>query len=408
MTTASTPDIVIAGAGVGGLTAALALHAHGIDPIVLEAAADIRPLGVGINIQPAAIAELTGLGLGQALAATGIPTREHRYLDHNGTLLWAEPRGVAAGHRHPQYSIHRGELQTLLLTAVRDRLGPDAVRTGTRVRGFTHVSGGVRVQAVDEAAGAEVVYDAAALIGADGLHSAVRSRLHPDQTPLRTAGVSMWRGLTELDGFLDGRTMIIANDELATRLVAYPISARHAARGTALLNWVCLVTTPGRERSADAGRNRPGRPDEVLPHFAHWDLGCLDVPRVLAGSERILHYRMVDRDPLDSWGDGRVTLLGDAAHPMYPIGANGASQAILDAAVLAAELSHGDDVTAALARYEQARRPATTAIILANRRMDGAERAMADRSDADKVSALSAITESYRRTVERARPATSA
>ncbi|WP_055483529.1 flavin-dependent oxidoreductase [Sphaerimonospora mesophila] len=408
MTTANTPDIVIAGAGIGGLTTALALHARGIDSIVLEVAAEIRPLGVGINIQPAAIAELTGLGLGEALAATGIPTREHRYLDHRGALLWAEPRGIAAGHRHPQYSIHRGELQTLLLAAVRDRLGPGAVRTGIRVHDFAHVSGGVRVHAADEVAGTEVAYDAEALIGADGLHSAVRSRLHPDQTPLRAAGVSMWRGLTELDGFLDGRTMILANDEQATRLVAYPISARHAARGKALLNWVCLVATPGRERSADAGRNRPGRLDEVLPHFAHWDFGWLDVPRVLAGGGRILHYRMVDRDPLESWGNGRVTLLGDAAHPMYPIGANGASQAILDAAVLAAELAQGDDVTAALARYEEDRRPATTAITLANRRMDGAERAMVGRSDADKTSTLSAITESYQRTVEQARPAASA
>ncbi|TCO52312.1 FAD-dependent monooxygenase [Actinocrispum wychmicini] len=387
-------DIVVAGGGIGGLTTALALHARGMRVTVLEAVGQIKPLGVGINVQPGAIAELTALGLGDALNATGIRTREHLYLDQAGATLWTEARGLDAGHEHPQYSIHRGELQLLLLDAVRERLGPDAVRTGARVRSFEQTDDGVRVVSdVGE-------FEAAALVGADGLHSAVRARLHPHQARLSAAGTHMWRGLTEMpQGFLDGRTMMLANDEQTTRLVAYPISARHAEQGTALVNWVCLV--PAEVGPAgDVDWERPGRIDDVLPYYGHWDLGVLDIRAMLAGSREILYYPMVDRDPLATWGKGRVTLLGDAAHLMYPIGANGASQAIVDAVTLAAELDKGDGVAAALARYEAVRRPVTTEVVLANRKMHNDQRHVAGRSAGDKAAVLRAITSAYRATVE--------
>ena len=402
MTTADTTDVLIAGGGIGGLTAALALHARGIGAVVLESAGEIRPQGVGINIQPTAIAELTSLGLGDALAGTGIATHEHRYFDHTGTVLWAEPRGVAAGHAYPQYSLHRGELQMLLLAAVHERLGPDAVRTGARLSSVEETADGIRAHVADRTTGTTTTYEARALVGADGLHSAVRSQLHPDQAALSMAGVDMWRGLTELDGFLDGRTMILVNDGHDTRLIAYPCSARHAAQGRALVNWVCMVPVAA-AGAGDPGWDRPGRLADVLPHFADWDLGWLDVAGLLAGSDRILQYPMVDRDPLPRWGTDRVTLLGDAAHLMYPIGANGASQAIVDAGVLATELA-GGDVVAALRRYEDARRPATTAIVRANRDMDRAERTLSADPAQDKSAALAALTSSYRTTVDRAAP----
>ncbi|GHC70520.1 flavin-dependent oxidoreductase [Nocardiopsis terrae] len=399
MTSAKGADIVIVGAGIGGLTAALALHNQGIRATVLEAAEEIRPLGVGINLQAAAVAELTSLGLGDALAATAIPTREHLYLDQAGNTLWSEPRGVAAGNQHPQYSIHRGELQTILLEAVRARLGPDSIHTGLRFESFEQAPTGVRALARNRRSGTTMVFPGEALVGADGLHSQVRAQLHPGKTGLSSGGVHMWRGLTELDSFLDGRTMIVANDERSARLVAYPISARHAARNQVLLNWVCLVPDPN--IALDADWDQAGKIEELAPHYEHWDFGWIDVPGVLAGSKQILQYPMVDRDPLDSWGEGRSTLLGDAAHLMYPIGANGASQAIIDATVLAAELSRGESVVSALRSYESLRLPATNAIVRANRDMDSSERSIAGRTEKAKTSLLAEVTDRYRETVER-------
>ncbi|WP_328870934.1 FAD-dependent monooxygenase [Streptomyces sp. NBC_00287] len=397
MTKAAPSGIVIAGAGIGGLTAALALHARGLTATVLESASEIQPLGVGINIQPAAVAELIGLGLGDALAATGIPTREHRYLNQRGATLWAEPRGLPAGHPAPQYSIHRGELQLLLLAAVHERLGPDAIRTGAEVRGFEPARDRVDVH-LRTPSGEATTTEAGVLIGADGLHSVARAQLHPAEPPLRTTSVRMWRGLTELPEFIDGRTMIIAADERASRIVAYPCSRPHAERGTVLLNWVCLASEPGSDGAFGVG---PGRLEDLLPHFADWEFDWLDIRATLAASPRILHYPMVDRDPLPSWGEHRVTLLGDAAHPMYPIGANGASQAVIDGVALAAELAEGDDPVAALRRYEDARRPVTTAIVQAGRKMDRSERALADRLDGDVSTELRSITDDYQASVER-------
>ncbi|MEU0523168.1 FAD-dependent monooxygenase [Streptomyces niveus] len=395
MTKAAPADIVIVGAGIGGLTTALALHARGLRATVLESARTIRPLGVGINIQPVAVAELTGLGLGDAMAATAIATHEHRYLNSKGVTLWTEERGVAAGHVAPQYSVHRGELQMMLLEAVRERLGTDAVRTGVDVRGYQQSDDGVRVLA---GPGAGTVVETAVLIGADGLHSSVRAQLHPDEPPLRTTAVRMWRGLTELPEFIDGRTMIIAADDRGNRIVAYPCSRRHTERGTVLLNWVALAADATGHGTPPAG---PGRLGDLLPHFADWDFGWLDIRSTLSTSTGILHYPMVDRDPLPSWGEHRVTLIGDAAHPMYPIGAHGASQAILDGVALATELASGGAAVDALRRYEEDRLPATTAIVHANRTMDRSERSLAGRLDGDVSTELRAITRDYRETVER-------
>ncbi|MFI8992732.1 flavin-dependent oxidoreductase [Streptomyces sp. NPDC053542] len=373
--------VLIAGAGIGGLTAALSLHAAGIDAVVVESARRIRPLGVGINLLPHAVRELTELGLAEELAAIGVATTENVYYDRSGRRLFTEPRGRAQGYHWPQYSLHRGELQLMLLAAVRARLGAGAVRTGTRLVDFEERPGAVRARLLDRATGETEAYDAAALVGADGLHSVVRARLHPAGGPLQWSGIRMWRGVTEAGPFLTGASAVLVTGGDA-ELIAYPI-------GRGRINWVCQVRVAEPQPLAEeAAWNRAGRLADVLPHYADWTLGVLDVPALLAGGEPLLQYPMADRDPLPAWGSGRVTLLGDAAHPMYPVGANGASQAVVDARVLAHALARAPEVPDGLARYEDARRAVTTAVVRANREMH--------RAGGRTPQELARITDTYR------------
>ena len=360
--------VIVAGAGIGGLTAALSLHAAGIDVLVIDAAVTLRPLGVGINLLPHAVRELTELGLGDALAATGIPTAEHVHFDRHGNRIWGFASGLNIGYRWPQYSIHRGELQMILLDAVRARLGPRAVRAGTVFTEFTQSPSGVRVVVRDRRSRTVSALPADVLVGADGLYSGVRAQLHPGEPAPCWSGIMMWRGVVEGAPFLTGRTVAVAGTNAALKFVAYPISRQAELRGRALVNWVAEAKVP--EGSATAADwNRRGRVEDVLPWFADWTFGWLDVPALITGAPQILEYPMVDRDPLPYWGTGRVTLLGDAAHPMYPVGANGGSQAIVDARVLAWSLASMATPAEGLAAYEAVRRETVNAIVLANRDM---------------------------------------
>ncbi|MFD0536072.1 FAD-dependent monooxygenase [Actinomadura luteofluorescens] len=173
--------VLIVGAGIGGLTTALSLHEAGVEALVVDSANRLLPLGVGINLLPHAVRELTELGFADELAETGIPTGEMVHFDRHGGRIWAEPRGRALGYHWPQYSIHRGELQMMLLDAVRARLGEDAVRTGTVFEGFEQDGTQVRARLLDRASGTAETVAADALVGADGLHSAVRAQLYPDE-----------------------------------------------------------------------------------------------------------------------------------------------------------------------------------------------------------------------------------
>jgi 5-methylphenazine-1-carboxylate 1-monooxygenase len=365
------PRVLVVGAGVAGLTTALSLHAAGIDVVVVDAVRTLRPLGVGINLQPHAVRELIELGLGDALEATGIQTREMLRLDRHANRVVSHARGRFAGYNWPQYSIHRGELQMLLLDAVRSRLGPDSVRTGLVFECYTEDADGVEVSLHARTGGAPVTLRADVLVGADGLASAVRRCLHPGEGAPLWNGIRMWRGIAETDPYLTGRTMIVAGSHDHGRLVCYPISKPAEDRGRALVNWVAevRVTPETRIETEGADWTREGRLEDVLPYFADWRFGWLDVPRLIADSPQILEYPMVDRDPLPFWSRGRVTLAGDAAHPMYPVGANGGSVAIIDARVLALELCRTDDVVAALKAYEAARLDEANAVVLACRDM---------------------------------------
>ncbi|RKS68937.1 2-polyprenyl-6-methoxyphenol hydroxylase-like FAD-dependent oxidoreductase [Actinomadura pelletieri DSM 43383] len=400
--------VVIVGAGIGGLTTALSLHQAGIRALVVDAAVRLRPLGLGINLLPHAVRELTELGLGDELAELGVATGEMVHFDRHGGRIWGEPRGRALGYNWPQYSIHRGELQVTLLDAVRARLGENAVRTGTVFEGFEQDGTRVRVRLLDRASGTTETVTADVLVGADGLHSAVRARLHPGEPAPLWNGIRMWRGVTEGVPFLTGRTLAVAGSNAAAKLVVYPISRRAERQGRALLNWVAEVKLADDRLDTTPNWNRTGRLEDVLPHFADWTFDWLNVPAMLAGSAEILEYPMVDRDPLDRWTSGRVTLLGDAAHPMYPIGSNGGSQAVLDARVLAHELARAADPAEGLLGYERERREKVNAIVLACRDMPAdrilhtvSERAPDGFTAIEDVltpDELSTITSAYRQT----------
>lgn len=350
-----TNQVIIAGAGIGGLSAALALHQRGINAVVIEKASALKPLGVGINLLPHAVRELDALGLGAALASISVAPSAICYFDAAGTQLFREPRGIDGGYSHPQRSVHRGRLHTLLIEAVHDRLGRNTIRTGAGLAGFTDTGAAVTAHtAAGDITGT-------ALIGADGIHSAVRAILHPDGDPLLWSGVRMYRGAAQMEPFLDGHTMAIVTGGDGVDLVTYPI-------GGGLVNWVLQVDDgrPGR-LPGDARWNQPADPAVVAGHIADWTIGWLDVAALPYRSEQVFEYPMVDRDVLPHWGTGSVTLLGDAAHPMYPVGANGASQAIVDARVLADELHR--DPAGGLRSYENIRRRDTADVIAANRRM---------------------------------------
>lgn len=396
--TTTRPPISIAGAGIGGLSAALALHERGHEAALFESAPEIVPLGVGINVQPTAIAELSRLGLADQLARIGVATQAHRYVDHRGRTLWTEPRGIAAGHDYPQYSVHRGHLQMMLLDAVTERLGPGAVHSDARLSNISG-SGETAIQlTVVNSDGRSRILDTDVLVGADGLHSTVRRWLHPDEAPVSVAGTTMWRGLADLPYiFLDGVTMIIANDGTGTRLVAYPCSEQASVEGRTLLNWVCLTPSDRRSPSED---ERTG----LVNALAEWDFDWFDLTELAARSPQVSVYPMVDRDPLSHWGSGRVTLLGDAAHPMYPIGANGASQAIIDAGALAECFTRATDPVSALRSYEAMRIIPTTSIVEANRAMNESEKKTASRAGdpaAAPAPRLREITTEYRTVVDR-------
>ena len=359
--------VVIVGGGIGGLVTSLVLHEAGIGCEVHERSSEMRELGVGINLLPHAVAPLAELGLLDRLTATAVETGELRYAHRLGQEIVRRPCGRDAGHPVPQFSIHRGRLLTLLYDAARERGIP--VHTGLRLTEFTQDGGSVRARFADGAGEA----DGDVLIGADGIHSTMRAALFPDEGAPRWNGVLMWRGATDWPAYLDGRTMIVSGGT-AAKLVLYPIAAGETPR-TRLTNWAICVSTapPGTPPPVRADWTRPGDLDEALSHLERFRSPYLDVAGLVAATPAFYEYPMCDRDPLPYWTHGRVTLLGDAAHPMYPMGSNGAGQAILDAVTLRDRLLEEPDPAAALRAYDAIRRPATAEVVLRNR-VGGPER----------------------------------
>lgn len=400
--------VLIAGAGIGGLTAALMLHARGIRVQVVEAARQVREVGVGINVLPHAIRELDALGLLPVLDSVAIRTRELRYLTRSGQEVWREPRGLDAGHEVPQFSIHRGRLQNLLYQAVLNRIGPGAVRTGRKLAGFVQDEAGVTAHFTDSAeGGAAETLRAAVLICADGIHSVGRRHFYPDEGAPSWNGVVMWRGAAPWPIWLDGRTMAIAGG-MTGKLVLYPIAPAEGDRQ--LMNWVVNVRIkdPTLAPPPPDSWSRAATLADVLPYAQRFSVPGVDVAALVRATPAIYEYPMADRDALPRWTFGHVTLLGDAAHPMYPVGSNGASQAILDARCLADCLASAEHPRAGLWRYERERLPKTAEVVALNRKggpervIDEVEkRAPAGFDDIDRVMSVAeraALVGGYART----------
>ncbi|WP_344094864.1 flavin-dependent oxidoreductase [Microbacterium deminutum] len=393
--------IAIIGAGIGGLAAALSLHAIGETDIrVYDRVSELRALGVGINLLPHAMRELTELGLADRVEQKGVAPSTLAYFNRFGQPIWSEPRGREAGYRWPQVSVHRGELQLVLADAVRRRLGDDALQLGHRL---------VRVEEGADAAAAvfaraegEASVAADLVVAADGIHSAVRASRYPGEGAPIWNGLTLWRGTARVPAYLDGRTMIMAGDG-EQKFVAYPLGAPDAD-GLARVNFIAERRGVGAETvdwnlAVDAG--------PIVELFRDWSFAWLDVPALIAAADELLEYPMVDRDPIPQWTFGRTTLLGDAAHPMYPNGSNGASQAIIDARTLAFHVATAESPADALAAYEADRRPVTSELVLSNRQQ-GPERVMllaherapegfADIHDVISADELAEISAGYKR-----------
>jgi 2-polyprenyl-6-methoxyphenol hydroxylase-like FAD-dependent oxidoreductase len=359
--------VIIAGGGIGGLATALTLHQIGVPCVVFEAVREMRPLGVGINLQSNAVRELFDLGISaDELDRVGLPAREWALVGLNGNDIYSEPRGLAAGYRWPQYAVHRGQLHMLLHSKLVERIGSEAVKLGCRVAGYRTASDGTVSALIEHGDGARSEVQGALLIGADGIHSAIRAQMHPDQPPIHWGGAVMWRGVTRARPIRTGSSFIGLGTH-RHRMVIYPISHPDPTTGLALINWIAEVTMDNADGWKQTGWFRQVGIDHFVRHFENWTWEWLDVPALIRGADGAYENPMIDRDPVPSWQDGPVALLGDAAHAMYPTGSNGASQAIVDARVLGAAMVEHGVTPAALAAYDARLCGPISQLILRNR-----------------------------------------
>lgn len=366
--------IIIAGGGIGGLTTALSLHKAGFEVKIFESVKEIRPLGVGINLLPHSVRILTNLGLQTKIAQTAVETKELVYANRHGQIFWNEPRGRFAGYKWPQFSVHRGDLQMLLLEEVKQVIGADCLKTNHHLQSFENipdtsgqVTGGVTATFIDRETGKIQCQETGdILIGADGINSVVRQILYPNEGEVVYSGHVLYRGTTVMKPYLTSASMVMLGS-LEKKMVVYPIGNQLNAAGEQLINWVGNLQEGEEYQLKVRDWNRQADQQRLLDKYKNWNFNWLDIPAMIAGAKSIYEFPMSDRDPLPRWTFGRVTLLGDAAHPMYPVGSNGASQAILDADALTNALIEEANIDAALARYDQERVPATAKVVLQNR-----------------------------------------
>ncbi|MBF9035062.1 flavin-dependent oxidoreductase [Rhodobacterales bacterium HKCCE2091] len=359
------PVVLIAGGGIGGLATALTLHQVGVRAVVFESVRELKPLGVGINLQPNAVRELLDMGFTAAdLDAVGLPAREWALVGLNGNDVYSESRGTEAGYKWEQYAVHRGLFHMALYRRFVELAGADAVRLGSRVTGYRTNPDGT-VTALVETAKGQTEETGTLLIGADGIHSAIRAQVHPDQPPIHWGGALMWRGTTRAKPIRTGSSFVGLGTH-RHRMVIYPIS-HPDAEGYATINWIAEMTLDDMDGASRDSWFRPVEVSEFAHNFDGFRYDWLDVPALIAGADVAYENPMIDRDPVSTWVDGPVALMGDAAHAMYPTGSNGASQAIVDARVLGAMMVQHGVTPDALAAYDAALCGPISEVILRNR-----------------------------------------
>jgi 2-polyprenyl-6-methoxyphenol hydroxylase-like FAD-dependent oxidoreductase len=357
-------NVIIIGGGIGGLSLALALKQRGLDCRVYESVPEIKALGVGISLLPHAMREFSALGLESQLREAAIEIREHRFFNRHGQFIYSEPRGNHAGYPYPDLAIHRGRLHMVLLKAVSERLGAENILTNRRCKGVEEDARGVTVSFTETSTGspiAPVRGDIA--IACDGINSVVRKQFYPNER-LAYAGINMWRGVTRHKPIFDGHTYLRVGSIDTGKMVIYPIIDNVDNQGNQLINWVAELRQPNMGMN---DWNKTGRLEDFFHAYKDWHFQWLDVAQLITDADQILEYPMVDRDPVEQWTFGRITLLGDAAHPMYPRGANGGAQAVIDARTLADLLAKTNDAVEALEAYENARLQSTAKIVRTNR-----------------------------------------
>ncbi|MBT31275.1 MAG: flavin-dependent oxidoreductase [Thalassobius sp.] len=360
--------ITIAGGGIGGLVTALCLAKNNYEVEVYESVNKVKPLGVGINVLPHAVRVLDYLGLLPEIEKIAIKTSDLIYTNRYGQQFLGDKRGIFAGYKWPQFSIHRGYFQELLYQTCIARIGKENIHAGHHLDAFEQDENQITARFINRKTG-EFIKEVSSdiLIGADGINSVSRKQCYPEEGPVVFSGNVLYRGTTVMKPFLNGSTMAMIGSN-KQKMVVYPIGHVDEKTGLQLINWVGNLKEEGENRLTVRDWNRQIEKSFLLEKYTNWKYDWLDVYQMIDKAIAIYEFPMSDRDPLETWTFGRFTLLGDAAHPMYPIGSNGASQAILDAAALTKALNTHDSILEALQTYDQERVPATGKIVRQNRK----------------------------------------
>ncbi|MBV9015969.1 MAG: flavin-dependent oxidoreductase [Alphaproteobacteria bacterium] len=357
-------EIAIIGGGIVGLGLALNLQQRGLPCRVYETVPEVKELGVGITLLPHAMRELARLGLQEVLEPLGIENEESCFFNRFGQLIYREPRGRFAGYAVPELGMHRGRLHRVLYEAARDRLGPGRILTDRRCVGVEQDDSGVTLHFRQTSTGALLPpVRAGVAIGCDGVNSTVRARFYPEEKVVFT-GINTWRGVTRRPPILTGRTYMRVGSIRTGKIVIYPIIDDVDGSGNQLINWTTEIQTGGEQQN---DWNKPGRAEDFIHIYDSWRFDWLDVADMIRRADVVFEYPMVDKDPIDRWSFGRVTLAGDAAHPMYPRGSNGSAQGLIDARVLAGCLIEEADPMAALRAYEAERAGPAGEVVRTNR-----------------------------------------